>query len=243
MEDLQVVALEALGWLVESGKGWFPGWLVGAGNHAVASAVRQAEAGAAARATESSVSRLHENTRSTVIGLAALSWCLFRMAAKWPVIGMSTLSWIDQALDNLILAQILRSERPGIRTTLYTGNAQLTFGNHTQISSRHSSPEAHARLRLIKKWRKPASRAKLMKLVRTARVEEAERYLEAHERERKLAQILKSRKRERERKLAQILHACHMRRRIHAIGSVEKERESWHKSSKVIALSNVLCKY
>jgi hypothetical protein len=30
-----------------------------------------------------------------------------------------------------------------------------------------------------------------MKLVRTARVEEAERYLEAHERERKLAQILK----------------------------------------------------
>ena len=124
-----MVALEALGWLVESGKGWFPAWLVGAGNHAVASAVRQAEAGPAARA-ESSVSRFPENTRSTVIGLAAaLSWCLVRMAGRWPVIGMSTLSWIDQALDNLILAHILKSQRPGM-CTIYR-QAQLTFGNNT----------------------------------------------------------------------------------------------------------------
>jgi hypothetical protein len=111
-----VVALEALGWLVDSGKGWFPGWLVGAGNHAVASAVRQADCSAAARAIESSVSRFPENTRSTVIGLAGFGWCLVRLAARWPVIGMSTLSWIDQALDNLILAQILRCQRPGMCT-------------------------------------------------------------------------------------------------------------------------------
>jgi len=59
------------------------------------------------------------------------------MAVRWAGHGSCTLSWIDAALDNLIL-----------------------------ISSRHSSPEAHARLRLIKKWRKPASRAELMQLVR-----------------------------------------------------------------------------
>ena len=120
-----MVTLETLSWLVESGKGWFPGWLVGSGNHAVTSAVRQAEAGAA-RAIESSVSRFPENTCSTVIGLAALSWCLARMAARWPVIGMSTLSWIDQALDNLILAHILKSQRPGMWSK-YTGPYTADF--------------------------------------------------------------------------------------------------------------------
>lgn len=180
-----MAALEALGWLVDSGKSW----LVGSRNYAAASEVRQAEAGAAALAIEGSVSRFPESTRSTVIGLAALSWCLVRMTAKWPVVGISTLSWIDHALDNLILAQILTIS--AIVNALYIANAILTFENYTQISSRHSSPEAHARLRLMKKWRKPASRATLMKLVRKARVEEAERYFEAHERERKLAHILK----------------------------------------------------
>jgi hypothetical protein len=55
------------------------------------------------------------------------------------------LSWIDAALENLIL-----------------------------ISSRHSSPEAHARLRRIKKRRKPADREELLKIVREARVDDDE---------------------------------------------------------------------
>ena len=55
------------------------------------------------------------------------------------------LSWIDAALENLIL-----------------------------ISSRHSGPEAHARLRRIKKRRKPADREELLKIVREARVDDDE---------------------------------------------------------------------
>jgi len=65
-EDLQVAAFEALGWLAGSESG----------GYAVASEVIAEQAGAAAQAIERSVSKFPEHTRSKVIGLAALSWCL-----------------------------------------------------------------------------------------------------------------------------------------------------------------------
>jgi hypothetical protein len=51
------------------------------------------------------------------------------------------LSWVDSALENLTL-----------------------------VSSRYSSPETHAQLRRVQKWRKPAHREELMALLQRARV-------------------------------------------------------------------------
>jgi hypothetical protein len=70
LEDLQVAVFEAIGWLMGAESGL----------NAVASEVIQTQAGAAARSIQNSVSRFTESTRSKVIGLAALSWCLHQKA-------------------------------------------------------------------------------------------------------------------------------------------------------------------
>ena len=69
------------------------------------------------------------------------------MVDRWAVqptrlsFGGQRLSWVDTALENLTL-----------------------------VSSRYSSPETHARLRRVQKWRKPAHREELMALLHQARV-------------------------------------------------------------------------
>ncbi len=66
LEDLQVAAYEALGWLCGNESS----------SHAVASEVIQAQSPACATALEAAIDRFPDNRRSKVIGLAALSWCL-----------------------------------------------------------------------------------------------------------------------------------------------------------------------
>ena len=73
LEDLQLAAYEALGWLVGSEPA--------RGSHAVASEVIQSEAPGAVSALEKAIGRFPDNKRSKVIGLAALSWCRHKAAA------------------------------------------------------------------------------------------------------------------------------------------------------------------
>lgn len=74
LEDLQLAAHEALGWLAGSESG----------QHAVASEIIQAQAPAAVAALQASISKFPENRRSRVLGLAALSWCLQQSSSKPP---------------------------------------------------------------------------------------------------------------------------------------------------------------
>jgi len=152
LEDLQLAAFEALGWLAGSESGRYGTSVFGlicidlcvylkpifsprlsrhVRSHAVASEVIQAEAPAAAEAVEASVRKFPENTRSRVLGVAALSWCQHQTAAAQAGSNGSEGGASEARGDtaNIILDSLAESSNGDLQTLALLGFGWVAFSH------------------------------------------------------------------------------------------------------------------